>query len=55
MCMIWVWGWYDCFVCPCLSWRNRKSYWLRLTEAMQAKATENTVKLGFSNIEFIKG
>jgi ubiquinone/menaquinone biosynthesis C-methylase UbiE len=45
----------DCFVARALVGETGKVTGLDFTDAMLAKATENSVKLGFSNIEFIKG
>lgn len=45
----------DCFVARAIVGKTGKVTGLDFTDAMLAKATENAKKLGFTNVEFIKG
>lgn len=45
----------DCFVARAIVGETGKVTGLDFTDAMLAKATENANKLGFTNVEFIKG
>lgn len=45
----------DCFVARAIVGETGKVTGLDFTDAMLAKATENAKKLGFTNVEFIKG
>lgn len=45
----------DCFVARAIVGESGKVTGLDFTDAMLAKAAENTRKLGFTNVEFVKG
>ena len=45
----------DCFVARAIVGETGKVTGLDFTDAMLAKASENSLKLGFKNVEFIKG
>ncbi len=45
----------DCFVARSIVGETGKVTGLDFTEAMLAKAHENAIKLGFNNVEFVKG
>ncbi len=45
----------DCFVVRAIVGETGKVTGLDFTDAMLAKANENTKKLGFTNVEFVKG
>lgn len=45
----------DCFVARAIVGESGKVTGLDFTDAMLSKAVENTAKLGFKNVEFVKG
>jgi ubiquinone/menaquinone biosynthesis C-methylase UbiE len=45
----------DCFVARAIVGKTGKVTGLDFTDAMLAKASKNTKKLGFTNVEFVKG
>jgi arsenite methyltransferase len=45
----------DCFIARAIVGETGKVTGLDFTDAMLAKANENTKKLGFTNVEFVKG